>query len=273
MGRYCSCSGAAACPVTTPLEMRKNSWIPSPQMFQKLTWPKTRRHLGHVLRFVRFIPATTATISSMEPFVCKTEKNPPRCRSRTDPDVSGGRLQVAWWSRIPGHVRSKVCELHLIRRGFFEMVFFVRMPMIYWSWMIMFFFICWFLPVQQNVCHTSEFHEETYQSPRWKDGYMHGYGMYLYFSVGADKVPKICQKFAVWCFQFSDCIFHWILSQKWHFCQRFMGFSMNGKFASGAVEQDEAKNEDEWLRSILLCYFYVVVNDKQSRLLLCSILH
>ena len=48
---------------------------------------------------------------------------------------------------------------------------------------------------------------------------------------------------------------------------------MNGKFASGAVEQDEAKNEDEWLRSILLCYFYFVVNDKQSRLLLCSILH
>lgn len=43
----------------------------------------------------------------------------------------------------------------------------------------------------------------------WKDGYMHGYGMYLYFSVGADK--------------------------------RFMGFSMNGKFASGAVEQEEAK--------------------------------
>lgn len=75
MGRYCSCSGAAACPVTTPLEMRKNSWIPSPQMFQKLTWPKTRRHLGHVVRFVRFIPATTATISSMEPFVCKTEKS------------------------------------------------------------------------------------------------------------------------------------------------------------------------------------------------------
>ena len=50
-----------------------------------------------------------------------------------------------------------------------------------------------------------------------------------------------------------------------------MGFSMNGKFASGAVEQDEAKNEDEWLRSILLCYFYSVVNEKQSRLLLCSI--
>lgn len=74
MGRYCSCSGAAACPVKTPLEMRKNSWIPSPQMFQKLTWPKTRRHLGHVVRFVRFIPATTATISSMEPFVCKTKK-------------------------------------------------------------------------------------------------------------------------------------------------------------------------------------------------------
>ena len=22
---------------------------------------------------------------------------------------------------------------------------------------------------------------------------MHGYGMYLYFSVGADKVPKVCQ--------------------------------------------------------------------------------
>lgn len=42
-------------------------------------------------------------------------------------------------------------------------------------------------------------------------------------------------------------------------CQRFMGFSMNGKFASGAVEQDEArKNEDEWLRSILSCYFYVI---------------
>lgn len=110
MGRYCSCSGAAACPVTTPLEMRK-TWIPSPQMFQKLTWPKTQRHLGHVVRFVRFIPATTATISSMEPFVCKTEKNPSRRRrSCTDPDVSGGRLQVAWWSRIPGHVRSKVCE-------------------------------------------------------------------------------------------------------------------------------------------------------------------
>eukprot|EP00439_Symbiodinium_sp_Y106_P084795 s532_g26.t1 len=42
----------------------------------------------------------------------------------------------------------------------------------------------------------------------WKDGFMHGYGMYLYFSVGADK--------------------------------RFMGFSMNGKFASGAAEQEEA---------------------------------
>ena len=38
---------------------------------------------------------------------------------------------------------------------------------------------------------------------------MHGYGMYLYFSVGADK--------------------------------RFMGFSMDGKFASGALEQEEAK--------------------------------
>ncbi|CAE7554502.1 PGLP1B [Symbiodinium pilosum] len=37
---------------------------------------------------------------------------------------------------------------------------------------------------------------------------MHGYGMYLYFSVGADK--------------------------------RFTGFSMNGKFASGAAEQEEA---------------------------------
>ena len=58
-------------------------------------------------------------------------------------------------------------NLYLIRREFFEMVFF---------------------------CHKSEFHQETYQSPRWKDGYMHGYGIYLYFSVGADKVPKCLPK-------------------------------------------------------------------------------
>ena len=86
MGRYCSCSGAAVCPVTIPLEsleMRKSSWIPSPQMFQRLTWWKTQRQLGHVVGFVRFIPATTATTSSMEYFVCKTGKNPMRCRSCT----------------------------------------------------------------------------------------------------------------------------------------------------------------------------------------------
>ena len=48
---------------------------------------------------------------------------------------------------------------------------------------------------------------------------------------------------------------------------------MNGKFASGAVEQEEAscKNEDEWLRSML--YFCFVVHGKQSRLLHCSIPH
>lgn len=140
MGRYCSCSGAAACPVTTPLEMRKNSWIPSPQMFQKLTWPKPRRHLGHVVRFVRFIPATTATISSMEPFVCKTEKIHRDVGAVRALTFQVGDYRWPDGREYRGTSDPKFAKLHLIRREFFEMVFFVRMPMIYWSWMIMFVF-------------------------------------------------------------------------------------------------------------------------------------
>ena len=141
MGRYCSCSGAAACPVTTPLEMRKNSWIPSPQMFQKLTWPKPRRHLGHVVRFVRFIPATTATISSMEPFVCKTEKihrdvGAVRAPWRFRWAITGGLMVENTGARPIQSLRNFIW----FEEKFFEMVFFVRMPMIYWSWMIMFVF-------------------------------------------------------------------------------------------------------------------------------------
>ena len=141
MGRYCSCSGAAACPVKTPPEMRKNSWIPSPQMFQKLTWPKTRRHLGHVVRFVRFIPATTATISSMEPFVCKTEKIHRDVGAVRTLTFQVGDYRWPDGREYRGTSDPKFAKLHLIRREFFEIVFFVRMPMTYWSCFFNYFYM------------------------------------------------------------------------------------------------------------------------------------
>ena len=228
--------------------------------------------LANVVRFVRFIPATTATLSSMEPFVCKTEKIHRDVGAVRTLTFQVGDYRWPDGREYRGTSDPKFAKLHLIRREFFEMVFFVRMPMIYWSWTIMFFFfflICWFLPLHQNVCHTSEFHQENISVTKVERRlYARLWHVPILFSwrwQGAKSLPKVCR------LMFSDCIFHWILWHKWHFCQRFMGFSMNGKFASGAVEQDEAKNEDEWLRSILLCYFYSVVNEKQSRLLLCSI--
>ena len=65
---------------------------------------------------------------------------------------------------------------------------------------------------------------------------MHGYGMYLYFSVGADKARPLSPE------TLPNMLVALALLPSESLCQRFMGFSMNGKFASGAAEQEEAES-------------------------------